>query len=233
MKRNSHGFLFFCPQMLEFNFKYYPKFAFWKQKLIYWAEKQYASLSYFDGNNYTYPQQPFANLLFAWNKKIDENDLWNDQFNQVKIGIIAYDFKNSLEALSSSNPPIISLPNLCFFSPELSFCFEGDFIKSQTKLSEEFWGKIENFEIPLVNSTCETKAQITKAEYIANVNTIQNYIWEGETYEMNFCQAFEGNFIDWDPIDSFFQLQEISPMPFSSLFKAEDKWLISASPERF
>ncbi|WP_296698664.1 anthranilate synthase component I family protein [Algoriphagus sp.] len=201
--------------------------------MIYWVSQQYDYLSYFDGNNYTYPQKAFSNLLFAGNKKINEDDLWNEQLNLVKIGIIGYDFKNSLESLSSKNSPIINLPDLCFFAAELCFCFEENYIKSKTKLTEEFWRKIKTIELPDDKIKCELKAQITKREYIKSVETIQKYIREGDTYEMNFCQAFEGSFTIWDPIASFFKLQKISPMPFASLFKAEDKWLISASPERF
>ncbi len=219
--------------MKNLSFKYHPDFQFWKQKLIYWADQHYSFLSYLDGNDYSYPEEPFGNLFFAGNKSLDENEIWSEQQNQFKVGIIGYDFKNKIESLKSENPAPIELPELCFFTPDIIFCFEKDHVKSQKKLPEGFWKKIEEIQIPEINTFCAVNPQITKANYIKSIKSIQQQIREGETYEMNFCQAFKGGFKIWDPISSFFQLQKISPMPFAALFKAESKWLISASPERF
>jgi para-aminobenzoate synthetase component 1 len=75
--------------------------------------------------------------------------------------------------------------------------------------------------------------QINRDQYLFKINTIQNEIREGNTYEANFCQAYFGNFETWDPIAAFLRLNELSLMPFAALFKAQTKWLVSASPERF
>jgi para-aminobenzoate synthetase component 1 len=111
---------------------------------------------------------------------------------------------------------------------------EKDQILSQTELPQEFWNSIERIEVQQSpNLACRWSPQISKEQYIESVETIKSQIVEGETYEMNFCRAFWGEFESWDPIAAYFRLNEISPMPFSVLFKAEEKWIVSASPERF
>src|SRR5690606_33545907 len=111
--------------------------------------------------------------------------------------------------------------------------FDGENIHSTIELPSGFWKEIEKTELPkLANTTCAVFPQISKEKYLGNVKTIQNHIIEGNTYESNFCQAYSGTFENWDPISTYFKLNELSPMPFSALFKAKSQWLVSASPER-
>ncbi|MDF2158531.1 anthranilate synthase component I family protein [Algoriphagus sp. CAU 1675] len=79
----------------------------------------------------------------------------------------------------------------------------------------------------------QPQAHSSKKEYLEAIKKIKHEITEGNTYELNFCQAFSAQFEQFDPIESYINLNSISPMPFSALFKAKSTWLISASPERF
>ncbi|MBN3583430.1 anthranilate synthase component I family protein [Algoriphagus aestuarii] len=219
--------------MMDFPYAYPVPFPDFKQKLSKWAKANFQFLALFQGNNYQYPEEPFSDFFFAGNQKLTESEIWDKSVKKVKIGIIGYDFKNQIEKLSSSNPPCIPLPELCFFTPEIAIRFEANLIKSTTELPEKFWNEVESVEYLSQNTECNTRPLISKQEYLDAVKKIQGMIVEGDTYEMNFCQAFEGQFEDWDPVSAYFELQKASPMPFSALFKAEDKWLISASPERY
>ena len=220
--------------MTSFPFSYPLPNSNWVQKLTYWATHEFTYLAFFNGNEYAYPKGNFGNTFFAGNKCIDLKEFWNSNSRFFKVGIIGYDFKNQLENLQSSNPSFLDLPETCFFQPELLIKIEKDQILSKTELPFEFWNRIERIELPhSPNLACRCSPQISKEKYIESVETIKNLIVEGETYEMNFCQAFSGDFETWDPIAAYFRLNEISPMPFSALFKAEEKWIISASPERF
>ncbi|WP_236032792.1 anthranilate synthase component I family protein [Algoriphagus pacificus] len=200
---------------------------------MYWANSNFDFFAYLDGNASPYPSEPFQNLFFAGSQELSESEIWNESRKQFKVGIIGYDYKNQLEKLKSENPSYLGLPELCFFTPSICFQFEKDQVNSKYKLSEGFWKEIETVELPNSNTSCDVISHLNKMEYIEKVHAIQEQIREGETYELNFCQTFEGTFENWDPISSFFQLQEVSPMPFSVLFKAGSKWLVSASPERF
>src|SRR5690606_25703744 len=73
----------------------------------------------------------------------------------------------------------------------------------------------------------------SQKEYINNVLRIKENIREGDIYELNYCIAYKGSFTSLDPLDIFWRLQEKSPMPFSAFFKAKEKSIIGASPERF
>ena len=220
--------------MTSFPFSYPLPDPQWVRKLTYWANREFTYLAYFNGNDYAYPKGNFGNTFFAGNKSIDLKVFWNSSASFFKVGIIGYDFKNQLEKLQSSNASFLDLPETCFFQPELMIRIENNRILSKTELSQEFWNSIERIEVPQSpNLACRWTPQISKEQYIESVETIKNQIVEGETYEMNFCQAFSGEFEAWDQVAAYFRLNEISPMPFSALFKAENKWIVSASPERF
>jgi para-aminobenzoate synthetase component 1 len=220
--------------MTSFPFSYPLPDPQWVRKLTYWANREFTYLAYFNGNDYAYPKGNFGNTFFAGDKSIEIKEFWNSSANFFKVGIIGYDFKNHLENLQSSNPAFLDLPNTCFFQPELLIRIEKDQILSQTELPQEFWNSIERIEVQQSpNLACRWTPQISKEKYIEAVKTIQSQIIEGETYEMNFCQAFSGEFESWDPVAAYFRLNEISPMPFSAIFKADEKWIVSASPERF
>jgi len=213
-------------------FSYSLSFPLWKEKLACWADKNYSFFAFTLGNDHQYPEGPFDSFFFAGNKELTEKEIWSK--DGFKVGIIGYDFKNQIEKLSSSNPEFFSLPELCFFEPELTFKIDSAGIRSSKRLSKEFFEEIEAQIIPENPPlTCPVFPQISREKYLESVKIIQNEILEGNTYEANFCQAYSGTFDSWDPIAAFFKLNKLSKMPFGALFKAKDQWLVSASPERF
>lgn len=223
---------FFCIKMSTYSFFHPLTFPLWKEKLLYWAESRFSYFAFTQGNGHSYPQEPFDSCFFAGNRELTEHDLW--QKGVFKVGILGYDFKNKIEKLESNNPEFFSLPDLCFFEPELIFKIDSEGIYASSRLSEAFLREIETQVIPeTVSVTCEISPQITRESYLQSVRSIQNEILEGNTYEANFCQAYSGNFESWSPIAAFLRLNQLSKMPFAALFKAKKNWLVSASPERF
>lgn len=205
----------------------------WTRQLSYWLAHEFSFLAYFNGNQYQYPEGNFERIFFAGNTPLDTNQIWQSD-SRTKVGIIGYEFKNKIESLESLNPPILDLPETCFFEAELIIKEHQGQIWSNQKLPSEFWGNLTSVSLPSHPPIrCEWTPQITKEQYIKSVQSIQDQILEGETYEMNFCQAYIGNYEKWDPIGAYFRLNEISPMPFSAFFKSAEKWIVSASPERF
>jgi para-aminobenzoate synthetase component 1 len=218
--------------MKSFPFFYPISFPRWKEKLLYWADSRFSYFAFTQGNEHSYSQNPFDSCFFAGNRELTENDLWQKEI--FKVGILGYDFKNQIEKLESNNAEFFSLPDLCFFEPELIFKIVSEGIYASSKLSEEFLSEIETQLIPeTVSVACKISPQITKERYLQSVRTIQNEILEGNTYEANFCQAYSGEFESWSPIAAFLRLNQLSKMPFAALFKAKKNWLVSASPERF
>jgi len=75
--------------------------------------------------------------------------------------------------------------------------------------------------------------KLTKEAYINNIKTIKEHIQQGDIYEVNYCQEFFAKQVKIKPIQLYFKLNDKSPTPFSCFVKHNDKYLLSASPERF
>jgi para-aminobenzoate synthetase component 1 len=98
----------------------------------------------------------------------------------------------------------------------------------------EIMKQIEATEVILSNAPALTmRAKVSKEKYIETVNKIKDQIVEGNVYELNYCVEFYAEQSSIDPLQTYFALQQISPTPFACFFKHENKFLISASPERF
>jgi para-aminobenzoate synthetase component 1 len=94
--------------------------------------------------------------------------------------------------------------------------------------------QIKNF-VPNISQSEEIKLKqrVSKIEYQKNVKEIINHIHKGDIYEMNYCIEFFSDFASIDPVTTYKKLNNISPAPFSCFIKLYDKYLMSASPERF
>jgi para-aminobenzoate synthetase component I len=220
--------------MIEFPYSY----PFDKAKnlpgLLRWASQKFEFLAYFEGNGHQYPGGPFENLFFAGNTPISESEVLYGNRKSVKVGILSYELKNQIENLESSNPAFFPLPTLSFFEPELMLQISEKELFSAFPLSEEILSQFRNPDLYNPGpTTCSFAPQISREEYLQRIETIQDEIRLGNTYEVNFCQAFSGSFESWDPMTAFLRLNELSTMPFAGLYKTRQHWLVSASPERF
>ncbi|WP_026952875.1 anthranilate synthase component I family protein [Algoriphagus mannitolivorans] len=215
-----------------FEFEYRFENQDWKQKILYWADRKFPFFALCSGNDYSYLHEPFGEFLFLGHQELDEKSIWEGGF--LRAGIIGYDFKNQIEKLESRNPAILELPDLCFFKADWLLNIQSQGFSTSAPFPEDWLKEIESISFPEnPNIRCKVFPQISRDEYIHHIQNIQQEILEGNTYEANFCQAYFGEFQNWDPIAAYLKLNQLSPMPFASLFKAEAKWLVSASPERF
>lgn len=204
----------------------------WKEKLLYWADKNFPFFAWTSGNSHRYRHGAFGDFLFLGNEKLNEDELWNK--TSCKVGILGYDLKNRFENLNSQNLDFFTLPDSCFFSPDWILTIHPDGISSPNPIPEKWITEIDQQIIPFEKKvSCKIVPQLYKEEYLEKVAVIQQQIIEGNTYEANFCQAYSGEFDSWDPIGAFLKLNQLSKMPFAALFKANSTWLVSASPERF
>jgi len=174
-------------------------------------------------------QKPFEKLYTFWKKNHD----W-------LFGHLSYDLKNSIEKLSSNHPDYIGFPELFFFQPQF-------IIEIQNKKAIIWYTDKDNEEtvsalIKKIEDISETEneeepvniqSRFTKQEYIDTIEKIKQHIQCGDIYEMNFCQEFYANNVNLDPALLYNKLCELSPAPFSCFYKTENRFLISASPERF
>ena len=151
------------------------------------------------------------------------------------FGYFGYDLKNETELLQSANVDELGFKDVHFFVPEivlrlnkntLAIYCEGD--------AAEVFSAIKSTVIKsTVLSFITIKSRFTKAEYVKAVQKIQQHILRGDCYEINFCQEFYSADAIIDPLSIYHKLVELSPNPFSALYKVDDKYCICASPERY
>ena len=159
-------------------------------------------------------------------------------FGDWIFGHVAYDVKNEIEDLQSSNPDRIGFPDFLFFVPEIVFILSKnelkigayDFINTQKIFSDISSSQLfQNIKQPFPSF----KSRFSKKEYEETVKKLQQHIQRGDCYEINFCQEFYAEHVVIDPPIVYRKLSELSPNPFSAFYKYGDKYVICASPERF
>ena len=158
------------------------------------------------------------------------------------FGYIGYDIKNELENLTSGNYDGLGFSDIFFFQPRIVMLDNEDnlIVKFFPELDsveeiEALVSKLDNAdEIPDFVSTVNSfKRRFSKEEYLTTVINVKEHIQRGDIYEMNLCQEFYNEDSVIDPAETFIALNRYSPTPFASFLKTNNKYVISASPERF
>ncbi|MCF8255555.1 MAG: anthranilate synthase component I family protein [Bacteroidia bacterium] len=170
-----------------------------------------------------------------------------DDWNKMKVfmdkhsgdspvfGYLSYDLKNQLEKLSSKHPDYIGFAPMFFFTPlHLILIDSNGQLMVMSENGDEMLKEIKAIEISkTVQKPLSIHAKVSKEKYIETVKKIKEHILNGDVYELNYCVEFFAENTSIDPVQTYFSLQKISPTPFASMLKWENKYLISASPERF
>lgn len=221
-----------------------------KQKLLQWAQ-QFDVITWLDSNNYHQKYGSYdAVLAVGAHTKItcncenafDKLKIFQKKTNDYIFGYLSYDLKNDLENLSSDNHDGLDFSDLYFFQPKKIFFLKNGILEMQ--YLSEFKGEIEidllqikEFKIknqePEKNKTVDIKQRISRKEYDQKLIHILEHIHRGDIYEVNFCQEFYAENAIIDPLQVYKKLNKISTPPFATFLKINDKYLLSASPERF
>ena len=229
-----------------YNIKLTPSF---KEKLLAWA-KQYEHVVWLDSNNYQQQYGSYDAILAVDAFSILETS-YKDAFKQLKtyqtqtkdwiFGYLTYDLKNDVENLESKNFDGLEFSDLCFFQPKKIFLFKNDTVEIQYlnpvfKDVAKDWSNINATKFKPCNTNCnavKVKLRTSKEAYFNKVNNVLSRINRGDIYEANFCQEFYANNTTINPLDTYLKLNNISKPPFATFLKVKDKFLLSASPERY
>jgi len=193
-------------------------------------------------------EQPFMAALGSV-KKFRQDDLsWDelDTFlNDARanrswvFGFMSYDLKNSIEDLESNNIDRIEFPNICLFIPQILIKLDKEYVELNSVECDasEIINIIESIDVLTGAENLKLKIglepSITRDGYLEKIRNILNHIQRGDIYEVNFCHEFFQHDIQLDPVQLYQELSERSPNPFGCFLKHDDKYLLSASPERF
>ena len=157
------------------------------------------------------------------------------------FGYLSYDLKNDIEDLKSNNFDGLQFPDLYFFQPKKLFLIKNEILEVQyLKSVENDWKgdlkKIQQTEIPTSkhsNDNVKIKLRVHKDEYFEKIDAMQSHIHRGDIYEANFCQEFYAEDTNINPVETYQKLNSISNPPFATLLKCHDKYVLSASLERY
>lgn len=224
--------------------------ANFKKQLLNWAQ-QFNTAVWLDSNNYHQKHSNFDAVLAVDEFSKIETDYKNafcklkeyqTEVNDYIFGYLGYDLKNDVENLTSNNLDELEFPDLFFFQPKKIFFIKGnllevkyvsDFQKEiETDLSEIHLLKAKN-QKPKANNKIKIKLRIHKDEYYKKLNSILNHIHRGDIYEASFCQEFYSENSVINAVEIYQHLNEISKPPFATFLKLNNKFLLSASPERY
>lgn len=218
--------------------------------------KQYHEVVWLDSNDYKANHNGFDAILAVDALTLLQTDYINgfqklEEYQKMTndwiFGYLSYDLKNDVEHLISQNHDGLAFPELYFFQPKKIFFLKGNTLEVQylqmvddelqedvhailhTEIDQEvFHHKDSNKE-----HRPKIKLRIHKDEYHEKVNKMLAHIHRGDIYEANFCQEFYAENAEIDPLSTYTHLNSISKPPFATYMRLEDKYILSASPERY
>jgi para-aminobenzoate synthetase component 1 len=214
-----------------------------KRKALKWASS-FDTACYFDSNGFSDKYSSF-DLLIAAGKTAELKASAGEAFEQLQHfknanpgwlpGFFTYDLKNETENnLASEHPDYLNFPELYFFVPKHILLVKGETVEIISGCKEEVLSQINEVFIQcLVKQEVSLTPRFSKDEYLQAIVQLKEHIKRGDIYEANFCQEFFSDYAHVDPLAVFEQLNSISPTPFACFFKLDEKYILSASPERF
>lgn len=214
------------------------------QKALQWATG-FHSVCYLDSNGYR-DNYGNINVFIAVGERdhfvSEEKDTLNrlqsfiDQHPHTWIpGFLSYDLKNELEELDSIHPNNTEMPRAYFFVPKYTLLIGKYNVEIQGDDPESIMKDIENTIVRESPHEFQGKLQyrMSRNDYFKAFQNIQDHLQKGDCYEVNLCQEFFAENAKVNPLSLYQRLNETSPTPFSCFFKWGEKYILSASPERF
>jgi para-aminobenzoate synthetase component 1 len=214
-----------------------------KNKALQWAAS-FETACYFDSNGYADPYSAFDVLIAAGvasdlianpGSAFQDLDVLLKNNQDWILGFLSYDLKNEIENLNSSNPDNLSFPDLYFFKPLHLIQIKGDEVQIFSPAADEILKEIEGIslkETPFSFSGM-IESCFSSDEYKETVSRLKEHIQRGDIYEATLCQEFYAEQYEFEPLAAFSLLNKISPTPFATFFKLKNRYIISATPERF
>lgn len=218
-----------------------------KQKLLAWAQS-YRHVVWLDSNQFkieaTYDAilavgaETFIN--YDIDNAFDRLDAYRKKTKDWIFGYLSYDLKNDIENVTSTNADELGFPELFFFQPQKLFLFKNNALevkyidKFEVELQQDL-KQIDNFKSnnDEVSTSVVIQSRLSQHDYLNKIKHIKAHIYRGDIYEVNFCQEFFAAQSCINPLAVYKKLNKISKPPFAAFLRLEDKYLMSASPERY
>lgn len=215
------------------------------QKALQWAI-QFDSVCYLDSNQYPDIHGNGVDIFLAAGESdafvADGNDTFKklqnfiDRYPDTWIpGFLGYDLKNEIENLESRHPNRTAFPDAYFFVPVFVLRIEHGQVEIKGAAPQTIFDEIN--ATPLTNELLgfhgHVQHRMSRSAYFSAFSQLQRHILKGDIYEVNLCQEFYAEGVSFHPLEAYRRLNKLSPTPFSCFFKYGQKYILSASPERF
>jgi para-aminobenzoate synthetase component 1 len=162
-------------------------------------------------------------------------------FSGGAVGYMAYDLKNSIERLPTSAHDDLNLPDLFLFWPRKIEVHDRK-VRKLSRLTLKPEGvTCQDFNDPEPPGDISAAGRIeagalhsnfSRAEYLAAVDKIRDYIRRGDVYQVNLSQRFHFA-LKGDPFRLWLSLFDMNPAPFYAYINAGGHQVLSTSMERF
>ncbi|HEY0750709.1 MAG TPA: chorismate-binding protein, partial [Chitinophagaceae bacterium] len=212
-----------------------------KIKMLNWA-KQFNIFCFLDNHQYDFRPQRYECVLAAGIKQGISNstspleDL--DKLLRKKdwvFGHLNYEAGYSYNGLHSGRQDQTGFPLFKFFIPETVVYIAGGELHIEGSNPNSIYDEIIRQEDTVGHHTSgiNLSQALSRDRYIDIIEKLKDHIHRGDCYEINFCQDFYADDVLIDPFTVYHNLVQLSPNPFSALYRLEDSYLMCASPERF
>jgi para-aminobenzoate synthetase component 1 len=221
-----------------------------KKALLTWAQ-QFKEIVWLDSNDYRQKHSKFDAVLAveaftaietSAEGAFDRLEEYQRTSKDWLFGYLTYDLKNDVEELTSKNPDGLNFPDLYFFQPKKLFLLKDDLLELHylRMVDDEMEEDLQEIfdlqkEAPKMSflEPVQMQPRIPKQKYLEKVKEMLGHIQRGDIYEANFCQEFFAEDAKINPLKVYQDLNAISGPPFAGFLKLNDKYLLSASPERY
>ena len=196
-------------------------------------------------------ENPLDNLRNELNKYKVENNT-HLPFIGGAVGYLSYDLGNYIEHLPRTAKDDTNVYDLYFGLYNLVIVIDhlenktyiatpNLNIKKEEKLIIDIENKIKKAEINGIEEICyeeknvepiKLNSNFTKANFENSVRKVQDYIRQGDIYQANLTQRFNGK-TTLSSYELYRDLRKVSPAPFGALLNFEHSKILSNSPERF
>ena len=196
-------------------------------------------------------ENPLDNLRNELNKYKVENNT-HLPFIGGAVGYLSYDLGNYIEHLPRTAKDDTNVYDLYFGLYNLVIVVDhlenktyiatpNLNIEKEEKLIIDIENKIKKAEINGIEEICYEEKKVepiklnsnfTKANFENSVRKVQDYIRQGDIYQANLTQRFNGK-TTLSSYELYRDLRKVSPAPFGALLNFEHSKILSNSPERF
>ena len=173
------------------------------------------------------------------------DDMASVPFCGGAIGYFSYDLARRWERLPSINQDSGHPPEMAIGIYDWALVVDHQERRSwlvgagrDSRTSERWQELIEKLSQPQpaeqsrFDLTQPFRSNLTRADYLGHFERIQRYIRDGDCYQVNFAQRFQGRY-EGDAWAAYRRLRQVNPAPFGAYQQTPFLSLLSSSPERF